>query len=94
MYQIPDMSPLQPIDTNNFTHNHLQPGLDNDSNCCCLLSIIQCLHRLGMINALNIPLVVRRTNSSPDYATGILAKILCALPSNGPFSLVRNGIPP
>ena len=87
MYSIPDMSPLQPIDINNFTPNHLQPGLDNDSNCCCLLSIIQCLHRLGFINALNIPLVLRRANGSPDYATGILAKILCALPSNGPFSV-------
>lgn len=87
IYQVPDMSPLQPVDIDHFTHNHLQPGLDNDGNCCCLISIIQCLHRLGMINALNIPLQMRRLNGSPDYPTGILAKILCALPSNGTFSV-------
>ena len=87
IYPVPDMSPMQPIDPNNFTHNHLQPGLLNDGNRCCLISIIQCLHRLGLVNALIIPLQMRRTNGSPDYPTGILAKILSALPSNESFSL-------
>ena len=82
IYQVPDMSPLQPIDPNNFSQTHLQPGLLNDSNCCCLISVFQCLHRVGLINALSIPLQMRRTPGSPDFAIGILAKILCAFPSN------------
>ena len=81
------MSPLQPIDPNNFSQHHIQPGLLNDSNCCCLICILHCFHRLGLINALIIPPQMRRTIGAPDFATGILAKILCAFPSNPPFSV-------
>ena len=87
VYQIPGMSPLQPIDPGHFTQNHLQPGLLNDSNCCCLISIVQCLHRLGLSSTLSLPIRMSQINGSPDYATGILAKILSACPSNAPFSL-------
>ena len=87
LYPIPGVSPLQPIDPNNFTQNHLQPGLLNDSNCCCLISIILCVHRLGLINVLNIPPQMNMNPGSPNVATGVLAKVLSSLPSSNAFSI-------
>ncbi len=87
MYSIPPVSPLQPIDSNNFSQNHLQPGLLNDSNCCCLISIILCFHRLGFINVLNIPPQMNMNPGSPDLAAGVLAKILSSFPSSNAFSI-------
>ena len=87
IYQIPDISPLQPIDASHFTQNHLQPGLLNDSNCCCLISVLLCIHRLSLVNHLMIPAQMRSISGSSDYATGVLAKILQSFPSPNPFSL-------
>ena len=87
LYPIPGVSPLQPIDPNNFTQNHLQPGLLNDSNCCCLISIILCVHRLGLINVLNIPTQMNMNPGSPNVVTCVLAKILSSLPSSNAFSI-------
>ena len=87
IYPVPGVSPLQPIDSGNFTQNHLQNGLENDGNVCCLISIILCVHRLGLINSLIIPAQMSRNPVSPDFAIGVIAKILYALPSSNAFSL-------
>ena len=87
MYPLPGISRLQPIDSSNFTQNHLQPGILNDCNSCCLISIILCVHRLGLINALIIPAQMNRNPGSADFATGVIAKVLFAIPSYNPFSL-------
>ena len=86
IYQIPNRSPFQPVRTP-FSQQHLQPGLVNDSNCCCLISIVLCIHRLGLINHLQLPSHMRSAIGSPDYSIGVLAKILQALPSQNAFSI-------
>ena len=45
------------------------------------------MHRLGLINDLNIPTQMNENHGSPDLATAVLAKILCSLPSSNAFSL-------
>ena len=86
IYQIPNTSTFQPVITP-FSQNHLQPGLLNDSNCCCLISIVLCIHRLCLINHLQLPAHMRSVFGSPDYSIGVLAKILQALPSQNAFSI-------
>ena len=87
VHQVPAVSPLQPLDIQRFAANHLQPGLFNDGNCCCLLSVVLCLHRVGIIKFLNVPNRMNRNRGSSHYASGVLAKILLALPSSGAFSI-------
>ena len=85
-YQIPNTSPLQPISTP-FSQHHLQCGLDNTSNCCGLISIILCFHRLGLINQLIVPSQMRSVIGSSDYACGVLAKILLAAPCQNAYAI-------
>ena len=69
-----------------FRSHYLQPGLLNDSNCCCLISVLLCLHRLCLINCFVDPNQMTR-NGTPDFTILTLFKILRAMPSQGPFSL-------
>ena len=48
---------------------------------------MMCFHRLGLIRHLDVPTRMREQFGVPDYAVGVLAKILLALPSNQAFSL-------
>ena len=85
-HPIPNVSPRQPINHEIFRNIHLQPGLLNDSNCCCLISVLMCFHRLALINFFANPSQMIR-NGTPDFSLMTLFKILRAFPSNQPFSI-------
>ena len=85
-YPIPNVSARQPINPLMFRYVHIQPGLVNDSNCCCLISVLMCFHRLAIVNFFSNPSRMMR-NGSPDFSLMTLYKILRACPSNLPFSI-------
>lgn len=78
------MSSSQPIGV--FGLNHLQSqGLDNTGNICCHISIILCLHRLGLLDFLEQDLI--EVNGNVLSWSGLVMKmILEALPSRTSFS--------
>ena len=86
VYPIPNTSNLQPINHLRFRVDQLQPGILNDSNCCCLLSLLLCLHRLSLVNFFIDPSQMMR-NGAPDFTIMTLMKILKALPSTQAFSI-------
>ena len=84
---IPNISARQPVNHLMFRYVHIQPGLRNDSNCCCLISVLMCFHRLAIVNFFINPSQMIR-NGSPDFTIMTLYKILRAFPSNQPFSII------
>ena len=87
IYQIPDF-PRTQSNSHRFDVTNVQnPGLLNDGNICSLISILLCLHRLGIKDHLIDPDFCFDANGSPDYPSLILHKILSAMPSSAPFSI-------
>ena len=75
---IPDRSENHLQNVDEFSVTHLQLcGLLNHSNVCALISLMLCLHRIGLKNHV-------QATSIPDL---MLTRTLSALPSPYPFSL-------
>ena len=84
-FPIPGTSPLQPIAR--FEERHLQrAGLRNHQNTCCHLSIVLCLHRMGLLRFLREDLIAVGGNVL-DMPALVLTRMLRALPSQRPFSV-------
>ena len=84
LYSVPNVSSCQPINLQNFTQSTLQPsGCDNDSNACCLISVVICMHRMCLVNFF----IDMQNDANPDLPNLLLAKILRAMPSPQSFSL-------
>ena len=78
------MSISQPIGV--FGPVHLQSqGLDNTGNICCHISIILCLHRLGLLEYLDQDLIEVNGNVL-NWSGLVLTKIFEAIPSVISFS--------
>ena len=86
-FPIPDPSPLQPINLNQFELRHLQrTGLINLRNTCCHLSLLLCFHRMGLIQAFEGDRVAAGGNVL-DWPALVLSRILRALPSPQSFHI-------
>ena len=82
-FQIPGTSPLQPIAR--FEERHLQTvGLRNHRDTCCHLSLVLCLHRMGLLKYLRQDLIAAGGNVL-DMPALVLTRMLRALPSLRPF---------
>ena len=82
-FSIPDNSPLQPIA--HFEVRHLQRvGLRNYRDTCCHLSVVLCLHRMGIVKYLRLDLIAVGGNVL-DMPALVLSRMLRALPSRIPF---------
>ena len=85
LYPIPQPSTLHPIQQ--FGANHLQrAGLINTGNICCHISIVLCLHRLGLITFMEEDLIAVNGNVI-DWSAFLMQRILEALPSRNAFSI-------
>ena len=84
-FPIPNVSPLQPIAR--FEVRHLQTaGLINHRDTCCHLSVVLCLHRMGILKFLREDLIANGANVF-DMPALVLSRMLRALPSPIPFSV-------
>ena len=84
-FRIPNVSPLQPIV--HFEQRHLQrAGLINHRDTCCHLSVVLCLHRMGILKFLREDLIAVGVNVF-DMPALVLSRMLRALPSQRPFSV-------
>ena len=86
LYPIPPASSFtQPI--RRFGNQHLQrAGLSNTGNICCHISIVLCLHRLGLLTNLERDLIAVNGNVL-DWPAFMMQIILEALPSMDAFSI-------
>lgn len=73
-----------------FNITHLQAtGLQNDGNICYLLSLLLCLHRIGIKDHLIDASLSLTTNHNHtlDFSSMVIRKILSAFPSQNSFSV-------
>ena len=90
IYTIPDVSqnPISPDGSFNLTHLQAA-GLQNDGNICSLLSLLLCLHRIGIKDHLIDASLSLTTNHNHilDFSSMVITKILSAFPSQNSFSV-------